>query len=79
MYGTNFLYLFLAAKPVDFLILVLLIIFLLVIHGIQETHGSIRAIVRSKPLLVRWALYYLLIMSIFAGIRQTAGFEYFRF
>ena len=77
--GTNVLHLFLPVKPLDFMIMLLLILFLFVIHNIQEKRGSIRAIIRSKPLPVRWALYYLLIMSIFAGMRQTGGFEYFRF
>ncbi len=77
--GTNVLHLFIAVKPLDFLIMLLLIVFLLVIHNIQEKRGSIRAIIRSKPFPVRWAFYYLLVMSIFAGMRQTGGFEYFRF
>jgi len=77
--GTNVLHLFIPTKPLDFMISLMLILFLLIVHNIQEHRGSVRAIIRSKPLPVRWLIYYLMVMSIFAGMRQTGGFEYFRF
>ncbi|MBN2159612.1 MAG: MBOAT family protein [Spirochaetes bacterium] len=76
---SNIPHLFLVAKPMDFIITIFLIVFLLTIHYIQATRGSIRQLVKTKPLLLRWAIYYLLVMSIIAGMRQSSGFEYFRF
>jgi len=35
--------------------------------------------VRSKPWPVRWALYYLMVMSIFLGMQKTSQFIYFNF
>lgn len=77
--GTNFLHLLLFFKPVDFLIMILSVVFLLIVHHVQETRGSIRQIVRTKPLIVRWILYYVFIMTIFMSITGASQFEYFRF
>jgi uncharacterized paraquat-inducible protein A len=56
-----------------------LIIFLVIIHVIQEKWGSIRQILKSKPLVIRWAVYYLFVISIFLGMYKTSQFFYFQF
>ncbi|MBN1534806.1 MAG: MBOAT family protein [Spirochaetes bacterium] len=49
-----------------------------VFHAIQR-HGSIRHMLREKPLLVRWALYHVLVFGILIGMYKTLQFIYFQF
>jgi D-alanyl-lipoteichoic acid acyltransferase DltB (MBOAT superfamily) len=55
------------------------VILISIINYIQEKHGSIRMMIKAKPLVVRWTLYYLLIMTIFLGMQKTSQFIYFQF
>ena len=78
-WGTNFIQLPLFFGLEEFGFMLLLVIFLCSVNYIQERRGSIREMLRKKPLVVRWALYYLMVMSIFAGMLKTAQFIYFQF
>jgi len=55
------------------------ILLLNVVHLVQERHGSIRKLIREKPLVVRWVFYYLLVMTIFLGMQKSSQFIYFQF
>jgi D-alanyl-lipoteichoic acid acyltransferase DltB (MBOAT superfamily) len=55
------------------------VILLTVVNIIQERRGSIRQMIKTKPLVVRWVFYYLLIMTIFLGMQKTSQFIYFQF
>jgi alginate O-acetyltransferase complex protein AlgI len=78
--GTNFLNMFMVIDLVQFSLIIALTVLLLVVHYIQETRGSIRAMVRARPLWVRWAIYTLLCSSILLlGVRGSQQFIYFRF
>ncbi|MBP7737014.1 MAG: MBOAT family protein [Spirochaetes bacterium] len=78
-WGTNFIQLPLFFGLQEFGFMLLLVVFLCVVNYIQESRGSIREMIRKRPLVVRWALYYLMVMSIFAGMLKTAQFIYFQF
>ena len=56
-------------------------IVLLELFHILQKHGSIRHLLRSKPLLVRWALYFSLILLILllGYSSEQAEFIYFQF
>ncbi len=77
--GTNFHHLPLFFKPGDLGLMLGVVLLLNAIHLVQERRGSIRAMIRTKPLIVRWALYYLLVMTIFLGMQKTSQFIYFQF
>ena len=57
----------------------------LAIGGLETVHwlqrrGSVRTLLKQKPLALRWALYYLLIFSIvYFGIHKTSPFIYSQF
>jgi alginate O-acetyltransferase complex protein AlgI len=77
--GTNILQVPLIYKLSELGIMLGVIILLNVIHLVQERYGSIRKLIREKPLPVRWALYYLLVMTIFLGMQKSSQFIYFQF
>ncbi len=78
--GTNIRQVLMVIDLVQFTLMILLVTMLMVIHYIQETRGSIREMVRAKPLWVRWTLYFLLCSSIaLLGYRGSQQFIYFRF
>lgn len=64
----------------EFIIAVLAILFMEFIHTIQR-HGSIRHMLRGKPLLLRWLIYYVMIFSIlfFGAFNTSQQFIYFQF
>ena len=76
--GTNFKDLKLVFSVTDFLQMAGVIIILNVINLLQE-RGSVREMLRKKPLALRWSLYYLLVMSIIGMMYKTAQFIYFQF
>jgi len=67
-------------SPSDFLIAVVFVGMLVSVHLIQRK-ASVRCILYSKPLLMRWCVYYLFIMSIilFTTFGDQAPFVYFKF
>ncbi len=77
--GTNILQVPLIYKLSDMGLMLGVILLLNVIHLIQERHGSIRKLLHEKPMVVRWALYYLLVMTIFLGMQKSSQFIYFQF
>jgi alginate O-acetyltransferase complex protein AlgI len=78
--GTNFGQLMMSYDVVQFLLMILLVVFLLVIHYIQETRGSIRELLKQRPAWIRWALYFFLCSSILLfGVRGSQQFVYFQF
>jgi alginate O-acetyltransferase complex protein AlgI len=78
--GKNFDQLMMSYDVVQFVLMILLIIFLIVIHYIQETRGSIRELLKQKPTWVRWTFYFLLCSSILLfGVRGAQQFVYFQF
>jgi alginate O-acetyltransferase complex protein AlgI len=78
--GTNFGRLMLNFDVVRFVMMFLVTAVLLIIHYVQETRGSIRQLIRQKPVWLRWALYFFLCSSILLfGYRGTQQFIYFRF
>jgi alginate O-acetyltransferase complex protein AlgI len=63
----------------EMLILVVSLLVLWVVDAVEERAGD-APVLRSKPLLVRWAVYYLLICGIlFFGMFNSQQFIYFRF
>ncbi len=62
----------------EFVAMFFVIIVVEVFHAIQR-HGSIRHMLREKPLLVRWALYHLFVFGILIGMYKTMQFIYFQF
>jgi len=78
-WGTNFIQLPLFFGVDEFILMLLLVLFICVVNYIQEKRGSIREMIRTKPWPVRWALYYLLAMSIVVGMQKTSQFIYFQF
>ncbi len=78
-WGTNFVQLPLFFGLDEFILMLLLVLFICVVNYIQEKRGSIREMIRTKPWPVRWALYYLLAMSILVGMQKTSQFVYFQF
>lgn len=77
--GTNFLFLPLIFGLQDLGLMFLSVIILLLVHRIQERRGSIREMIRTKPLIVRWMFYYLLAMTILYGMQKSSQFIYFQF
>ncbi|MBN2158461.1 MAG: MBOAT family protein [Spirochaetes bacterium] len=78
--GTNITMINLALDPIQFTIMIALLVLLLVIHHIQETRGSIRELLRARPVWVRWSFYFLLCAGIvILGVRGNQQFIYFRF
>ena len=61
-----------------FLSMIGVVIVIAVIHLIQEK-GSIRQMLKAKPIWFRWSLYYILIISIFLLMYKTSQFIYFQF
>ncbi len=69
----------LAFSKTDFFYMFLSIIIMEGFHVIQS-HGSIRQMLRNKPLIIRWIFYYLLIQSIILyGVFEEKQFIYFQF
>jgi hypothetical protein len=77
--GLNFSDIKLYFKTGDLLVMTGLAILLLAVHFVQEKWGSIRQMLKPRPLILRWAVYYLFVMSLFAGMYKTAQFIYFQF
>ncbi len=78
--GTNVSNLRLIYNQQELGMMLLVVVVIFTVHYIQERYGSIRQIIKTKPLLVRWTLYYLLVMSIFIGmLRSSQLFIYFQF
>jgi alginate O-acetyltransferase complex protein AlgI len=77
--GTNVLQVPLIYNLQELGLMLGVVILLNVVHFIQERRGSIRQIIKTKPLAARWAFYYLLVMTIFLGIQKTSQFIYFQF
>ena len=66
-------------KP-DFYFSILLIAFLESVHYYQEKQGSVRALINSKPIAIRWIIYYaLIIVIIWGGVYENKQFIYFQF
>jgi len=64
----------------DWLIALLAIIVMEVVHWGQRKYSSLRAVLRSQPVWLRWSLYYALVMIIFIfGKFGTGEFIYARF
>jgi alginate O-acetyltransferase complex protein AlgI len=78
-WGTNFIQLPLFFGIQEFAMMLLSVALICIVNFVQERHGSIRDMIRTKPLLVRWTLYYLLVMSVIAGMQKTSQFIYFQF
>ncbi len=56
------------------------VIIFMIIQYIQEYHGRIRDLIRTKPAWVRWSFYILLCFSILMfGVRGAQQFIYFKF
>lgn len=63
----------------NFLLSILLILFLVIVHFIQ-TKISISSYILNKPIFIRWILYYIIILSIvFLGVFENRQFIYFQF
>ncbi|MGE3974335.1 MAG: MBOAT family protein [Bdellovibrionales bacterium] len=63
----------------QFILSWLLLAFLMFIHLIQR-HGSIRHMLKDKPVWVRWSIYYLLVYGILLlGVFSKNEFIYFQF
>ncbi len=63
----------------DLVLSFVLIFFLEMVHLVQRKR-SIIAMVKQKPLAVRWGLYYLLLIAIiFFGVYENRQFIYFQF
>ncbi len=78
--GTNVGRLTLHYDAIQFSLMLLLGVFLFAVHYVQETRGSIRDLIRTKPLAVRWTLYALLGGGILLlGVRGADQFIYFQF
>jgi alginate O-acetyltransferase complex protein AlgI len=77
--GTNFSQIKLVFKTGEMLLMTGLVLLLLAVHVVQERRGSIRQLLKTKPLVIRWAIYYLFVISIFLGMYKTAQFIYFQF
>ncbi len=71
---------FLEQSMFEFFIAIALIILMEIVHYIQRDN-SIRQLISTKPMLVRWAIYYVGIMLFFIlGVFDTpAKFIYFQF
>jgi D-alanyl-lipoteichoic acid acyltransferase DltB (MBOAT superfamily) len=56
------------------------VLFLIAVHMFEESRGSVRTIISSKPLIFRWALYVTLVLAILnLGMPQEIPFIYFQF
>jgi D-alanyl-lipoteichoic acid acyltransferase DltB (MBOAT superfamily) len=56
------------------------VLFLIAVHMFEESRGSVRTIISSKPLIFRWALYVMLVLAILnLGMPQEIPFIYFQF
>jgi alginate O-acetyltransferase complex protein AlgI len=63
----------------DLVLSFVLIFFLEIVHLVQR-RWSIIGLIKKKPLVVRWSLYYLLLIAIiFFGIYENRQFIYFQF
>ncbi|HOD15371.1 MAG TPA: MBOAT family O-acyltransferase [Spirochaetota bacterium] len=78
--GTNVQAVLKSFDVVQLALMILLVFVINIVHYIQETRGSIRDMIRAKPLWVRWTCYFLLCTSIaLLGVRGSQQFIYFRF
>ncbi|MFO0356664.1 MAG: MBOAT family O-acyltransferase [Sphingobacteriaceae bacterium] len=63
----------------DFIIAILGIGILELVHYHQQ-NGSVRELLRKKPVYIRWAIYYtLVLMILFLGVYSQKQFIYFQF
>lgn len=63
----------------DKVIALLSILFLIFVHHMQK-HGSIRNMLKEKPLIVRWGAYYAIVLGIIMfGVFDKTQFIYFQF
>jgi alginate O-acetyltransferase complex protein AlgI len=62
----------------EFVAMIAVIIIVEIFHLIQR-HGSIRHMLRGRPLVVRWALYHVFVFGILIGMYKTMQFIYFQF
>ena len=63
----------------ELMIVILAIIFMEIVHLIERKE-NMRSFLSKKPLLIRWAVYYILIFAIlFFGNFGTQEFIYFQF
>jgi len=63
----------------DLVISVLLIVFLEIVHYIQN-RTNIALLIKERPIVIRWAIYYTIIFVIFAfGVFESRQFIYFQF
>jgi alginate O-acetyltransferase complex protein AlgI len=66
-------------KMNDLIFAITLICFMEFVHIIQR-HGSIRHMLREKPAVLRWSIYYLIVLGIiFFGVFNKSQFIYFQF
>lgn len=76
---SNFDFTIAGVNPIDLWIAVIVIAFMLLVHGIQE-HRSMRQFLDTKPVVFRWSLYlitlYMLLLSVSASPKE---FIYFQF
>ena len=78
--GTNFMAIIKSFDVVQLALMVMVTLVINVVHYIQETRGSIREMIRTRPAWVRWSLYFMLCSSIvLLGYRGSGQFIYFRF
>ena len=64
----------------DILFSVSLILFLISVHYYQEKIGSLTRMINSKPAIIRWSVYYTVIIAlIFFGVYKDRQFIYFQF
>jgi alginate O-acetyltransferase complex protein AlgI len=78
--GTNFKAVLASFDNIQLALMVIVILVINTVHYIEETRGSIREMIRTRPAWVRWTLYFLLCSSIvFLGYRGAGQFIYFRF
>jgi D-alanyl-lipoteichoic acid acyltransferase DltB (MBOAT superfamily) len=76
----NFLHIFLIYDPIQCLFIIFFCAIAFTADHIQETRGSIRAMINKKPLFSRWAVYVALCSCIaLFGFRGSGQFLYFRF
>ena len=70
----------LGIDPVQFVLAFLFVLFLLLFYLFQK-HEGMRALFAGRPLLLRWGLYYVLIMAVllFGVFDKPQAFLYFRF
>jgi len=69
---------FMGLDKAEFISMLGLVSFLFGVN-IMQNRGSIRDMIRRKPLWMRWTAYHLLALGILLGIYKTSMFIYFQF